>query len=518
MSSRRLWPVAVAIVAAATFAAPAGAAAPSRLFWTSQPALGTIGQANLDGSGASALLQNTMPLGYLNEPGLIDDGHHLLWTDSIDAPGLGLIGRSNLDGTGLQPSFITGASRPQGIAVDGQHIYWTNARDGSIGRANADGTDVEQHFIPADLAGRATNLDGIAVAGGHIYWADFTLGSASISRADLDGTHVDRQFIAGLDAPAGLAVDGEHLYWASPDQGTIGRARLDGTYVRPAFVTGAAGAFSVAVDADHVYWSSPSQSEIGRASIDGSHVDPAFIGGVFSPFGLAVSQPVIDTDLSTVAFGGQAAGSSSAAHRVTIANRGEAPLRLSGRITGPDTDDFVLSSSTCDGAVAPGATCQIGVRFAPGATGARTATLELDSNDATHTPLDVALTGSGSDPLAGAPGPAGPTGPAGAPGATGPAGPAGPASRVVCRNTAAARLLCDVLFPAGTWTASATRAVAARFVLRHGHHVVRQGRLKISSRGRARLVLTPRPRHGTYRLTVTVGHRHRVVVRRTIAL
>ena len=32
------------------------------------------------------------------------------------------------------------------MAVDGQHIYWTNA-DGTIGRANLDGSGVNQSFI-----------------------------------------------------------------------------------------------------------------------------------------------------------------------------------------------------------------------------------------------------------------------------------------------------------------------------------------------------------------------------------
>jgi hypothetical protein len=44
------------------------------------------------------------------------------------------------------------------VAVDGAHLYWANAGDGTIGRANLDGTGVNQSFI-----GGATGPCGVAV-------------------------------------------------------------------------------------------------------------------------------------------------------------------------------------------------------------------------------------------------------------------------------------------------------------------------------------------------------------------
>jgi hypothetical protein len=35
----------------------------------------------------------------------------------------GTIGRANLDGTGIDGSFITGANEPEAVAVDGQRLY-----------------------------------------------------------------------------------------------------------------------------------------------------------------------------------------------------------------------------------------------------------------------------------------------------------------------------------------------------------------------------------------------------------
>jgi hypothetical protein len=59
------------------------------------------------------------------------------------------VGRANLDGSNPQQSFITGAVRVEGIAVDAHHIYWSNLSTG-IERANLDGTQVDQtaHLHP----------------------------------------------------------------------------------------------------------------------------------------------------------------------------------------------------------------------------------------------------------------------------------------------------------------------------------------------------------------------------------
>ena len=51
------------------------------------------------------------------------DGAHIYWIN----PDSGTIGRANLDGTGVDQSFITGAAPPVSVAVDAAHVYWTDA-------------------------------------------------------------------------------------------------------------------------------------------------------------------------------------------------------------------------------------------------------------------------------------------------------------------------------------------------------------------------------------------------------
>ena len=122
----------------------------------------------------------------------------------------GTIGGANLDGTGVNQNFITGANTPAGVAVDGQHIYWTNnGMPDTIGGANLDGTGVNQSFITG-----ASSPAGVAVDGQHIYWAnngdEHDRGGEPRRHRRRSELHHRRQ-----TAPSGVAVDGQHIYWAN---------------------------------------------------------------------------------------------------------------------------------------------------------------------------------------------------------------------------------------------------------------------------------------------------------------
>jgi hypothetical protein len=186
----------------------------------------------------------------------------------------GTIGRANLDGTGANPSFITGASNPGGVAVDAAHVYWTYFDTDAIGRANLDGTGANPSFIAAPTSPGSQ----VAVDGAHVYWVSKysdaaqgppflgSPGTGAIGRANLNGTGVDPNFISGITLPAGgLAVDGSHLYWTSylnaglslsagPFPGAIGRANLNGTGVQENFISANPTAAGVAVDEARVWW------------------------------------------------------------------------------------------------------------------------------------------------------------------------------------------------------------------------------------------------------------------------
>src|SRR5262249_10313228 len=135
--------------------------------------------------------------------------------------------RANLDGTGVNQTFITGADEPQGVAVDPSdtHIYWVNAGTGSIGRPDLpNGDNGTQSVITGDPDGP----QGIAVDGAHIYWTNRKgPGTGSVARANLNGTGVNESFITGASQPGGVAVDTGTATCAGREATIVGTGRPD---------------------------------------------------------------------------------------------------------------------------------------------------------------------------------------------------------------------------------------------------------------------------------------------------
>jgi hypothetical protein len=139
----------LAFVAVALGAGCWSAQASAYIYWGNWAYLnGAIGRANTDGTGINQGFASSAPLnGDATTPAVAVDEQHLYWTTYGYS-----IGRANLDGSGTNQDFITGANFPEGLAVDGQYVYWSNpntqnAPSNSIGRANLDGSDANQSFI-----------------------------------------------------------------------------------------------------------------------------------------------------------------------------------------------------------------------------------------------------------------------------------------------------------------------------------------------------------------------------------
>jgi hypothetical protein len=97
--------------------------------------------------------------------------------------------------------------------------------------------------------------------------------------------------------------------------------------------------------------------------------------------------------VSSLAFGNQLRGATSAAQSVTLTNTGTQPLTV-GMITIADSGDYAQSSN-CVGPLAPTASCRIDVTFTPLATGSRSGTLSVSTSVGT---VPVALSGTGTLP------------------------------------------------------------------------------------------------------------------------
>jgi hypothetical protein len=135
----------------------------------------------------------------------------------------------------------------------------------------------------------------------------------------------------------------------------------------------------------------------------------------------------------------QPTGTLSPGTAVTVTNQGDQPLTLSdAKVVSDDpasVGDFLIAANSCGAELAPGASCEVLVRFAPQRTNATsTAALEFETNTADRTHR-VALSGvstdlprgeDGTDGAPGVPGPVGATGPQGPKGDKGSKGSKGP--------------------------------------------------------------------------------------------
>jgi hypothetical protein len=248
------------------------------------------------------------------------------------------IGRSNIDGeTEFQPSWLP--QRAVGVAVDGEHIYWANPRDGTIGRAEIGGGNPEPDFItpgPTTVEEETEPESGefetlefashpryVAVDAGHIYWtnaADGGNGHGSIGRADLDGTpaSVEPECVSGASNPQGIAVNATHMYWANSGNGNhrfIGRAEIDCGGAMQDFqqmeLTSDAP-YGVAVSASKIYWiaeeDNSGNSTLKRVPLSGgvssAGVESKFFSATAKPRGLTL----VGEDLYWAAQGEEAIG------------------------------------------------------------------------------------------------------------------------------------------------------------------------------------------------------------------
>lgn len=93
---------------------------------------------------------------------------------------------------------------------------------------------------------------------------------------------------------------------------------------------------------------------------------------------------------------GSAANGTSVPLTFTIKNTGDSALAVTGAsVTGGHAADFVVNSTGMSSSVAGGGSTTFTVAFTPSATGARTTTLQIFSDDNDEATYDITLTGTG---------------------------------------------------------------------------------------------------------------------------
>lgn len=228
---------------------------------------------------------------------------------SADAVRYSKIGRAGLDASGVNPSLVSGVYFGQGVASDGQYVYWGESGSfpklAQVGRATVDGGEPNHAFQQGatycgifDLVSTATE----------IFWLKSDCSGLEF------GWDIDRtvktggqggyaEVGSGNSTVCGFDVDAGHVYWTTL-QGAptyrganIGRASIDGNpaSVNNAFITGASFTSQAGLDVagNFIYWTNtPGVGEligsIGRANVDGTGVAHFFISQLFNPGSLDV--------------------------------------------------------------------------------------------------------------------------------------------------------------------------------------------------------------------------------------
>jgi hypothetical protein len=107
------------------------------------------------------------------------------------------------------------------------------------------------------------------------------------------------------------------------------------------------------------------------------------------------SDPTVQFSPTSLSFGNQLQGSSSAPQQVTLTNAGSTPLAIaSTTIGGTNVFDFT-ETNNCGTSLASNSSCTITVTFTPQATGSRAGTLFITDSDPTS-PQQIPLSGTGT--------------------------------------------------------------------------------------------------------------------------
>jgi BNR repeat-like domain/Cep192 domain 4 len=117
-----------------------------------------------------------------------------------------------------------------------------------------------------------------------------------------------------------------------------------------------------------------------------------FSCGGGSSSGPVVTNPAVQLSAASLTFFGQVLGTTSPAQAITLTNSGDGSLSISSIALNHGTD--FSQSNTCGATLAPAASCQISVTFAPTAGGAAGDSVLITDN-AAGSPHIVALSGTG---------------------------------------------------------------------------------------------------------------------------
>ena len=182
--------------------------------------------------------------------------------------------------------LLTGLGAPYGVAINHAEGKMYIADGANVSRANLDGTGYEKQFI--NIAGGAMRAIGYSTTANRIYF--YEVNDEYMYIAKTDGTGIE-ELIEGAYG-YGLCIDevNEKIYYDDRRNTGLMRANLDGTNpVKIASFSGNRGGSGMAIDYDEekIYWSETNLGNIKRANLDGTEPETVR-SGLSNPRGMFV--------------------------------------------------------------------------------------------------------------------------------------------------------------------------------------------------------------------------------------
>ena len=137
-----------------------------------------------------------------------------------------------------------------------------------------------------------------------------------------------------------------------------------------------------------VFTPSSTGLQTGSLSVTVNNTAPPITGSLQ---GTGISSGVGSLSPQSLDFGSQAVGTRSSAKTVTLSNTGSGPLAITGISVSPS---FFSQQNNCASSLAAGASCTIGIRFAPTLKGMLVGSLTVQ-NDGANSPQTATLSGTG---------------------------------------------------------------------------------------------------------------------------
>lgn len=171
------------------------------------------------------------------------------------------------------------------MMVELKKLYFADVGTATISRANPDGSDVETLITGVAPWGLALDI-----AGGKIYWVSFS--NQRLSRANLDGTNLEVLVTGMTGEELALDLESGKVYWSG--SGKIQRANLDGSGVEDVITT-SPKPDGIALDLVNgkIYWTDSYDAggelahTIQRANLDGSDSE-VLVSGLQHPQGITL--------------------------------------------------------------------------------------------------------------------------------------------------------------------------------------------------------------------------------------